>query len=245
MGTSHAKTALPCQDFALCNTLKTSAEQFLIAVVSDGAGTAKYARDGARITCLEFMYAAKSFLIDNPSVSHIEENTVLDWLDRMRDRLSEFSRRRSARPRDFAATLIGLIAGSHSTLIVHIGDGAAVVREDGKQNWIVPSWPYHGEYEATTCFVTDDPPLNLTVMQLPIRIDRFALFSDGIERLVLDFTQKNAYAAFFERITKPLESSKTCGFDFELANSLQSYLSGQSICDRTDDDKSLIIGIRV
>jgi len=110
---------------------------------------------------------------------------------------------------------------------------------------MVPSWPYHGEYEAMTSFVTDDPPLKLTVSQLPIRIDRFALFSDGIERLVLDFTQKNAYATFFDRVTKPLESSITGGFDCQLANSLQSYLSGESVCNRTDDDKSLIIGIRV
>jgi len=106
MGTSHAKTALPCQDFALCNTLNTSAEQVLIAIVSDGAGTAKYARDGARITCLEFMYAAKSFLIENPSVNRIDESTVLDWLDRVASESGTWYRAR----RDQGSTVLQLYA---------------------------------------------------------------------------------------------------------------------------------------
>ena len=113
-------------------------------------------------------------------------------------------------------------------MILHIGDGAAVVRLDG--NWTAPSWPAHGEYASQTFFVTDDPAPQLRITRLETPVDAAAVFSDGIERLVLDFASQTAPAPFFDRMMKPFASAIATGRDQKLSGiTLKRYLDSDRI----------------
>lgn len=239
-GTSHSKSGLPCQDFALCKEFDSPEGNVFACVVSDGAGSASHAAFGAKMVCTGFLRAARDYLITGREIEDINEDDVLDWLDGIREQINTFAKRNSIRPRDCAATLVGAMVGPRSAFVAHIGDGAAVVREEGSSDWIVPSWPFHGEYASMTTFVTDDPVPKLSIVKLPIRLDRIAIFSDGIERMVLDHSARTAYGPFFDKMTEPV--STTFG---SLSRPLRDYLDSKAVCDRTDDDKTLILGVRL
>jgi hypothetical protein len=245
IGTSHAKAGSVCQDYAACLEFDTARGSVLAAVVSDGAGSASRAEAGARLACAGFLRAARDHFRQGLGIEDIGEETALDWMDGIRERINAFAFRSGIHPRDCAATLVSVLAGPRSALVLHVGDGAAVVREQGSADWIVPSWPFHGEYASTTAFVTDDPSPRLSVEPLPVRLDRVAVFSDGLERLVLDHAQRAAFGPFFDRMLSPVAASGTAGHDRALSHALRTYLDGTAVCDRTDDDKSLILGARL
>lgn len=216
----------------------------MVAIVSDGAGSATHAEIGSKTICIGFLRACRDFLARNP-LKNLTELVVWDWIDEIRETINVKAEIAGHRPRDYAATLVALIAGVEDTFVIHVGDGAAVVRLAGSDQWEVPSWPFQGEYASTTAFVTDDPQPRMRYIKLDQAVDDFAVFSDGIERLVLDHVAKLAHAPFFKRMVSPLRISEAVGEDLELSRALESYLDSEPVCERTDDDKSLILGVRL
>ncbi|XEN35042.1 serine/threonine protein phosphatase PrpC (plasmid) [Ensifer sp. WSM1721] len=215
----------------------------MTAVVADGAGSASHAGAGSKLVCLSFFRACREFLITKPLEELVEEH-VWSWLDGIREALNAKANAMALRPRDFASTMVAVVASPQTSIVIHIGDGAAVWKTAGSDEWEVPSWPYHGEYASTTAFVTDDPQPNLNYLRINEAIDEFALFSDGIERLVLEHATRSAHAPFFNRMLAPLKSSLLEGPDRVLSAALKHYLDSPNVCERTDDDKSLILGVR-
>jgi serine/threonine protein phosphatase PrpC len=242
IGTSHVKANLECQDRAACLTFETSSGPTIVAVVSDGAGSAREAAHGASIACTEFHRRAGAFLRGGGALAAIDAELAVDWIDSIRDRISAAAQLVTLRPRDYAATLVALIANGEQGVVVHIGDGAAVVRSRETREWSVPSWPFHGEYAATTRFITDDPQAQFEVVPIRSEIDRFALFSDGIENLVLDNRERIAPAPFFERLLQPVATWEGSGRSKKLSKHLRDFLGSERVCEATDDDKSLILG---
>jgi len=143
-----------------------------------------------------------------------------------------------------AATLVAAIVFLNRAIVCHVGDGACVFRKKGESEWQVASWPAHGEYASSTYFVTDDPEPNLQFQLLEGEFDEVAIFSDGIERLALDFINRNAFAPFFEPMFAPLAALKP-GRDRRLSLALRNYLDSPRVIERTDDDKSLVLARRV
>jgi hypothetical protein len=211
--------------------------------LSDGAGSAQYAKLGSRIVVRGFVRAVRNFLRQNGSLDGISDETVRAWIDTVRDRIGNAARASSATTRDFAATLVALIVGADQAVVCHVGDGGCVLRQN-QDEWLVQSWPAHGEYASTTSFVTDDPSPKLRVTRHFGRFTDVAVFSDGIERLVLDFASKKAFGPFFDRTFNPLAACQP-GRNRALSRALRDYLSSKSITDRTDDDKTLILAKRV
>lgn len=119
-----------------------------------------------------------------------------------------------------------------------------VVRSRETQEWSVPSWPFHGEYVSTTRFITDDPQARFAVVPIDSQIDRFAVFSDGIENLVLDHRERIAPAPFFERLLQPVATWEGSGRSRRLSKHLRDFLGSEKVCEVTDDDKTLILGAR-
>lgn len=243
IGTSHIRTNTACQDFAGAKLFMRPEGPIIAAVVSDGAGSASHAEAGSKLVCLSFLRACREFLVTKP-VEELVEEDVWNWIDEIREAVNARANSIALRPRDFASTLVAVLAGAQTSIVIHIGDGAAVWKKAGSDDWEVPSWPYHGEYASTTAFVTDDPQPKLSYLRIDEAIDEFALFSDGIERLVLEQTTRSAHAPFFNRMLAPLKGSNAEGSDKDLSAALKDYLDSPSVCERTDDDKSLILGVR-
>jgi hypothetical protein len=139
--------------------------------------------------------------------------------------------------------MVGVVASKEHVVVCHVGDGACAIRNANDQEWQVPSWPAHGEYASTTYFVTDEPHPNLRVSHANGTFSDIAIFSDGLERLALDFARQVAFKPFFDSMLKPL-SGLTPGRDRHLSTGLRKFLDSSLVTDRTDDDKSLIIATR-
>jgi hypothetical protein len=136
-----------------------------------------------------------------------------------------------------------VLALPDSTVILHVGDGAAVTRVKNG-GWECLSWPANGEYAAMTYFVTDDPFPDLKIARSDQPVEAVAVFSDGIERLVLDFKTRLPHAPFFDRVIERVGQSQTRGESHDLNQWLEAYLNSDPVNARTDDDKGLILGIR-
>jgi hypothetical protein len=219
-------------------------ERALLAIVSDGAGSAEYSAIGSRLVVECFARCVVAHLRANQSIEAITKELVLDWLDNVRDHIFRSAEQRAIMPRDMAATLVSTIVFSNRAIICHVGDGACVLRKKEESEWQVASWPAHGEYASLTYFVTDDPEPNLQFNLMEGEFSEAAIFSDGIERLALDFINGNAFAPFFEPMFAPLIALGP-GRDRGLSLSLRKYLDSPRIIERTDDDKSLILARRV
>jgi len=70
------------------------------------------------------------------------------------------------------------------------------------------------------------------------------LFTDGVEQLVLNFSTQSAFTPFFDRMFNPIKGA-IGGRDRKLSRDLASLLDGPSVCDKTDDDKTLILAKRI
>lgn len=243
-GTSHEKTGLPCQDYGCAKEIAGPAGHVFIAVVSDGAGSALRADVGSKIASLTLLRLAQDFL-QRSRRSDLGEETAWEWLDAIRDKIAAEAERVALKPRDFASTLAAIIADDAGTTVIHVGDGAVAIKSIDSETWSIPSWPYQGEYASTTSFITDDPQPRLDFVVMDEPVSAFAVFSDGIERMVLDFANRTPHAPFFDRMLKPVMALSTPGRDADLSKALQSYLSSPAVCERTDDDKTLILGARV
>ena len=102
-----------------------------------------------------------------------------------------------------------------------------------------------GEFANTTYFVTDDRADERMMFELcSRRIDEVALFTDGIERLVLHEASRTVFAPFFNRMLPAVRRLAASGTDRKLSMDLEQYLNSPVICDKTDDDKTLVLATR-
>jgi hypothetical protein len=126
-----------------------------------------------------------------------------------------------------------------------VGDGAIVIRPRG-DNWCHVFWPQHGEYINTTVFITDPTALGrfeFGVNKNPI--DEVAAFTDGIEALVLHYATESVHDPFFDSVFPAVRALSTAGYDEALSEKLGQYLGSPTICNRTDDDKTLLLASRL
>jgi hypothetical protein len=226
-GESHARRGERGQD-ALCLRLRGG---LMVAVLADGAGSAPRGGPGAALACR--MLAQAALAARHP----LDETGPAPWLSAARSAIAAAAETRGLAPRDFAATLILAVSDGAATLVAHVGDGGAVAL--GPEGWHALSWPETGEYAGTTHFLTDDPPaLRVTRHDGPVRA--LALFTDGLERLVLDFAAQQPHAPFFDRMTAPLSRSGP-GRDRALSRALGDWLESPAVAARTDDDRTLLL----
>lgn len=242
-GTSHLRINRGCDDAGACIFVAGKSESALVAVCSDGAGSAQQSAIGSRIIVRAFCRSVRSYLQGGGTLIGLSREVASDWLDDMRGRIGAISKSVDLTPRDFAATIVGCIVGDKATKVLHVGDGAAVYRTTDSEEWTVGSWPAHGEYASTTYFVTDDPEPAFQLNEIEGTVSEIAVFTDGIEHLVLNFSTRSAFPPFFNQMFSGFRSDGI-GKNRKLSRHLSSYLSSPSICDRTDDDKTLLLARR-
>lgn len=234
IGTSHIHSGERLQDAYFVAKIGKGG---LFAVVSDGAGSAKFGAYGAWLVSRFLSVRFREWTRDRPDLPSDEE--LADWIDELRDQVSAIATRRGSTPRQFAATLAAIVVTSNETVTLHIGDSAIVGRKG--TDWDVLCWPQNGEYASSTYFVTDDPEPRLNITRHPPEYDGYALFSDGVGDLALSHLEMNAHRRFFDPMFRPVDAASGEGLLVGLSGKLASYLAGPSVCERTDDDKTLVL----
>lgn len=211
----------------------------LIAVLCDGAGSAFMGGEGASLVAR--IVASRARETCRLALGPLVDNVICSWVSDARDCVQKAAVNRDLAPRDFATTMIAIVSDGMETVVAHIGDGAVVVQDATDHQWHVVSWPSHGEYASTTYFVTDDPQPRLILQRRTAPISAIVAFTDGLERLALDFAARRAHAPFFQGILGPVMASETVGCDRDLCTALARYLDSDAVNARTDDDKTLLV----
>jgi hypothetical protein len=243
-GASHEAGGGPCQD-AHCLTIVDGANgPVLVLAVSDGAGSAAVSEVGADIAVNAVCEQAEAWLSSGGALDAIDRGLIADWLCGVREMIAEAAADADREMRDFACTILLALVGEQRAAFAQLGDGAMVVLT-GEREWSWVFWPQHGPYANTTFFVTDDIALEKFEFDSSAqRVDEIALFSDGLERLVLDHKAQAAHEPFFNRMFGPLRASAADGTDPALSQHLADYLGSQTIRARSDDDITLVLACR-
>lgn len=244
IGTSHSKFGISCQDsHAVKLFIDRDGEDVLVVVVSDGAGSAANAEIGSRLTCKTIVDAIELYLVDGGKVDTINRGIAWSWGLRVQEAIKQQSEIDDRAPKDYACTMLVAIVASSAAAFMQIGDGAIVVSDGGEWCWVY--WPQHGEFANMTNFVTEPCAEEVFAFeQCPRKIDEFAVFSDGLERLILHEATKTVFPPFFDQMFPAVRATEGEGVDTKLSEALAAYLDSKIINNKTDDDKTLVLATR-
>jgi len=199
-GSLHTAKKVPCQDFYhyACSGNK------LVAVVSDGAGSAKYGKIGAKIICETLV----NVLINTP-IKDVEE-AVVTAVQIARERLVIHRLNKSKSESEivnFSATLVGVFYHKNRGVFFHIGDGAGIaMHQENKGVSYTLSRPANGRFSCETYFYTMrnwKECLRFT----PIgKSEALFLMTDGVTNFALSDDMLRLKEGFIKPINKYLKA---------------------------------------
>jgi hypothetical protein len=240
-GTSHRETGTECQDYSFGSACAAPGENVLVLACADGAGSAPQSAVGARIACQVAVRRAAEFFAAGNRLNDIKEPLIRAWIDSVHSEIAAEAQRRGSLPRELACTFLFCVLGDAAGAFAQVGDGAIVARIGEVYQPIF--WPQDGEYLNTTFFVTDDEyasQINVSISSNPI--NEVAMFTDGLQMLALDYSTRTAHKTFFAPM---FESLRTAADPQDLVVPLKQFLDSPKVNERTDDDKTLVIAVRV
>jgi hypothetical protein len=240
VGTAHAVGGTLCQDRHFVDVL---ADGTLVACLADGAGSASQSSVGAEIACSAWREFAEMGI-----GTHERFDTVVRerWVPDARAAIAAQAAADGLHVSEYACTFLGtIIRSGGKECMAHylqIGDGAIVAGRAGKFECLF--WPEQGEFANTTSFLTDAEPRveTRTNLSLP-SVEEVALFSDGLQRLALDYGSKTAFEPFFDSMFSALRPALPEG-RAQVSDWLSEFLNWEVVNKRTDDDKTLILATR-
>jgi hypothetical protein len=238
---------MPCQDaVAACVAHAPCGSEVLVAALADGAGSAERADAGARLATSLSVEVAAEALADGAGKVEEAGALVRYAAEQVRFAIAALAAHEARGMADFASTLLLVMLHSDGGVVAQIGDGAVVGEHEANGGWEPLLWPDHGEYVNTTRFLTDADALeHLRVVELPGPARNLCLFSDGLERLVLDFRSRTAHAPFFDAVFRRFGELPQAGHAAQVSRELGELLSSDAVNQRTDDDKSIVCVSRV
>jgi len=240
VGTSHLQNGTACQDSCWAQVAQLPGDQTLLSVfVADGAGSASRGGDGAELG----IEAAAAFVAQRITAGNFTLDTAFaaDLVLAVRERIFTEANGTALSSRDFACTLIGVLSSANDTLVLQIGDGAAVIDVGDGLNVAIP--PMSGEYANMTNFVTDDDAMAiLAIRTYSAPALRVAVLTDGIQRLSINLANNTPHAPFFHPFFDGMTKA-TAEQEDQLQALLVQFLGSEAVNSRTDDDKSLALAV--
>lgn len=237
-GTSHRHGHQPCQDYFAWRVMESGE---IVVAVADGAGSAQRSDEGAELACKRVLEA----MTPTEGGDNIDPDAWKETLGFAFQKAAMGLRfkalEENVKIEHFACTLIVLLLADTFTLAAQVGDGASLI---GTEQGVVQllTVPAHGEHVNETIFLTTPNALEYSQINLVGRAaQRFAVFSDGLQALALDFRAGSPHVPFFEPLWRFLEGTENTQ---TASSQLAAFLDSSKVNDRTDDDKSLVLGVR-
>jgi len=265
-GESHVKSDTVCQDF---HSFTRISENWSLAIVSDGAGSAAHSDMGSQAVCLAFTDYISKLVARDPEFSGGRLPSEKAWdiefrglLNKFQKDIASIAQNNKIDLKSLAATIIILLFSKNGYLTAHVGDGRGAVKVNGE--WLPLFTPHKGEEANMTIFSTtinfaSNPSFKMSGNYVPethvsdIPAEAFALMSDGCEcglwkmneRIDLpngDFRIEERNEPFAKGLSDAIELCKT--IDSDSKNRLISFVTGYNNPLRKEiDDKTLLIGI--
>ena len=193
-GPLHKVRNMPCQDYC---RYSTRGDNF-VAIISDGAGSAKYGRIGAKILCDTLID-----LLPNVPFRNIK-TSVINAVETAREKL-QFHRLNSRNNKKglmaFSATLIGVVYHKDKGIFFHIGDSAALAFVGSDFSHYVTSKPENGVFSCETYFYTMDDWRDCIRFTVFEKAHTIMMMSDG----VTGFSFSSDYENIEPRFLMPID----------------------------------------
>ena len=228
-GRAHLRTGLPNQDW----WLQVGAEDYMLAVVSDGMGSCPKARLGAQATCQAFYKAAKEFLacgqgeliVDDPR-GYLQRGAVLR---------SEIIGAKGVELHEADSTVLLAFFYEDRVLLAQLGDGVVLaidalgcplrILHDGKKHSFLNQVRGFGNSGAVRGWKASVLPQAL--------VEAVLLCTDGVEMEPL---------AEYARLTADLRTEAAGGIG-ACRHSLRQLLEGWPSYG-SQDDKTLVFAVK-
>lgn len=192
-GLRNSNRNTPCQDYCKHSTKGRN----FVAAISDGAGSAKHGKIGARIVC--------ETLVDLLSNAHEHnlQKSIAFAIEVARDKLKRHRLNKTKSEEgieDFAATIVGLVYAKSKGIFFHIGDGVAIAFNNTNYDKFIISKPENGFFSCETYFYTmNDWKENLRFTEFK-NFNTFILMTDGLT----NFSFSKDFNQIEERFLSPI-----------------------------------------
>ena len=251
VGTSHAATGLPCQDYASYERY----EKYCIGAVSDGAGSRSFSEYGSRLAVDESL----NYLIEklkcsrnkNPFSSQTNAEDIFHGLiSTVREKINEKAIRltnelkQQVFPSDLACTLLVFVAFPEGVAAMQLGDGFIVVRDYGSTEYklLFPSNKDDDLPVNYTTFITSEKEEIESGLQVGILSNRVSFIcasTDGLEGVAINFATQNPYPRFFIPLEQYIQETKE---EYLKEDSyITDFLKLEQLNLITSDDKTLLL----
>ncbi|MBR1601442.1 MAG: protein phosphatase 2C domain-containing protein [Alphaproteobacteria bacterium] len=229
-GALHKAKNLPCQDY-YCT--KCSGNK-IVAIVSDGAGSAKYGKIGAKTVC-----ETLCDILINSNLKNIRKN-VVKAINIAREKLI-FHRCNHCKTEEelinFSATVVGTFYCNGQGIFFHIGDGAGIAFSQGKYKDFIISEPENGAYSCETYFYTMPDWKSSLRFTSYKDVNRIVLMTDGITGFVFAQNTNKIRQNFLIPIAEYLDNEKNTK---KAVNALYNTLDDYKAQHLNPDDKTIL-----
>jgi len=266
IGNSHIAEKLPCQD---SHGYKFYGEEnFGIAVVSDGAGSADFADLGSRkvveyaIEYFSNLIKSEKYYLATPEEIVWRENAIGVFKVIFAE-MQKIAEEEKINYKTLAATVIVLAIMPYGILVTHIGDGRAGYLNDNGE-WFSCITPYKGDLANETVFITSDFWMKENLEQyiesriIIDSVSAFTLLTDGCENVCFELNNYNLEKEIYERLNKPysgffnhnisvLKSLHNIGLNEEEISSMWAHFltNGLESFANEPDDKTLLLAVKL
>lgn len=229
-GALHKANNLPCQDYSCYKHDKNKT----VGIVSDGAGSAKYSRIGAKIICQTLCD-----LLIRSNLRDIRDN-VIKAINIARRKLIMHRLNKSKSTDElinFSATVIGFFCHNNHGIFFHIGDGAGIAFGSGSYDNLIISEPENGAFSCETYFYTMDDWQDCLRFIPFENVDRLLLMTDGVTGFVFSDDFYKIHHKFLIPIVEYLENEPRQTY---AAKALKNTLDDVRARRLNADDKTIL-----
>jgi serine/threonine protein phosphatase PrpC len=236
VGSGHISQDRGCDD---ANAYAVLGEDTVVLAVADGAGSARQGALGAQTAVRSVLSRVEgTFRTNGPFQLEILEEFLCNIFDNARSDIQQLALETNSEfnLEDYATTLLVALATPGWTAVAQVGDGLIVAEFDSSVRALTR--PDHGEYLNETHFLTSSHYEDyLHVVVEPIGFSSLVLLSDGLEPIATDLATGEPFPPFFHPLVA-FARSRPANED-----QLVALLSSPRVCQRTDDDKTIVIAV--
>jgi len=235
-GKSHLDNGLPCQDAHAQAVVGDT----LVAIVCDGAGSARHSEQGAQFVATQAVLALAERLRMGASLQDLQAGALAATLVQIRAALDDIARVACATLEDYATTVVGVVMGQEGGFFFHLGDGLGVAQlADGNE---LISLPANGVYANETYFISGERwREQLRLLPISQSVRGVVLMSDGCMPFAMSKHNAGLYAPFMDAVQGYLRTVDSVLVGNE---ALASTLADPRTHQITGDDKTLLLAMR-
>jgi len=262
-GKSHIESNTECQDYHMCDKLDNG---WVVLVVSDGAGSAKFAERGAKANCNITLTLIKKLVkqkdwktLPTEKDWNIEVTSIfLQIREIFSHKVSKLND--GTKLSDFCATIMLAVITPDGILAAHIGDGRMGFKTNTNE-WKSLSTPHKGEEANQTIFLQNSwntplvPALNISGVYVPETVvvnerpQAVVLLSDGCENSAWECSIFNPITGHYEDKNIPFAGFMNPLIESLLeedeSNRMDLFIDildhGTKACKQERDDKTMLL----